>query len=78
MWIKFTDSVAGDRFAYRRGQRIDLRVDIAKGFIKAGQAEALSAEEIELAVGGAVETAARRPAGPARRRSFRNLGGLIP
>lgn len=38
MKIKFTTSVAGARFAYRSGQVVELRPDLAKEFLKAGQA----------------------------------------
>lgn len=85
MWIKFLDSVAGLNFAYRQGQEVDLRVDIAKGFVNAGQARRMSAAEtaaatgarVEYAVGAAAETAATRAPG-ARRRTLKNLGGLLP
>ena len=42
MHIQFTDSVAGANFAYRKGQKVDLRVDIAKSFITTGKAIALA------------------------------------
>lgn len=38
MKIQFTTSVAGERFAYRNKQIVDLRADLAKEFIRARQA----------------------------------------
>lgn len=38
MKIKFTDSVAGANFAYQMGETHDLRPDLAKPFVRAGQA----------------------------------------
>jgi hypothetical protein len=71
MKIKFTDSVAGANFAYRKNQVVDLRIDLARGFVKAGQAvEFVDADQVEAAVSVAPETASRRP----RRRV---LGGLL-
>lgn len=75
MRIQFTDSVAGARFAYRCGEKADLRIDIARAFVKAGQAVPI-ADEPETAVANAVETTAKRTGG--KRRTIRNLGGLLP
>lgn len=80
MKIKFTDSVAGANFAYRRGQVVDLRVDLALGFVKAGQAvrhedpPAPLPEQVETAVAAAPENAAAGKRG--RRKGV--LGGLFP
>ena len=38
MKIQFTDSVAGPRFAYRMGDKIDLPDDVAREFIRLKQA----------------------------------------
>ena len=70
MWIQFTTSVAGARFAYRNKQQVDLRVDLARGFIRAGQAVAIEAP-IEEAVASAPEQAV------VRRGKKRGLGGLF-
>lgn len=83
MKIRFLDSVAGASFAYRRNQVVDLRIDLARGFIKAGQAvehvdpEEARVEPVETATAAAPEAAARggRPRKP---RNLRNLGGLLP
>jgi hypothetical protein len=80
MKIRFITSVAGANFAYRPKQVIDLRIDLARGFIKAGVAVE-HVEERETATVTAPETATARvetgaPRG--RRRSIRNLGGLLP
>lgn len=77
MRIQFTDSVAGARFAYRTGEKVILRDDIARGFIKCGQAVRIDEDEVETAVAGPVETTARRTGG-SRRRTLKNLGGLLP
>ena len=46
MKIKFTTSVAGSNFAYREGQVVDLREDIAKEFIRCGQAVKAPREKV--------------------------------
>ena len=71
MHIQFTDSIAGANFAYRKGQKADLRVDIAKEFVRIGKAVAIAppvaeapgirrtrrgAQNAELAIGAATET----------------------
>lgn len=71
MRIQFTTSVAGANFAYRRKQKVDLRVDLARGFIKAGQAVEI-AGDVEEAVVHAPEKAVSR-----RRRRGGMLGGLL-
>lgn len=43
MKIQFTDSVAGARFAYRKGEKADLQEDVAREFIGSGLAVALEA-----------------------------------
>lgn len=73
MKIKFVDSVAGVNFAYRMGQVADLRVDVAREFLDARQAVIVPDDE-EQAVAAAPENTARRTG---RRRSVRNLGGLL-
>ena len=79
MKIKFLDSVAGANFAYRRNQVVDLRVDVAKEFIRAKQAivvvDDVPAAQ-QTATAAAPEVAAQRAGG--RRRNLRNLGGLLP
>ena len=59
MMIQFTTSVAGANFAYRNKQKVDLRIDLARTFIKSGQAVAIS-DGIEEAVAGAPEQAVSR------------------
>ena len=58
MKIKFTESVAGARFAYRKGQVRDLPPAVAKEFIRLRQAVKAPIEE---AVTGAPEAAIARP-----------------
>ena len=74
MKIRFIDSVAGARFAYRMHQVVELPDDVARGFISDRQAGPHE-EPIETATAMAPETAARRVGG--RRRGLRNLGGLL-
>ncbi len=69
MLIQFTTSVAGANFAYRNKQKVDLRVDLARSFIKAGQAVAIS-DGIEEAVAGAPERAVSRGRRSSRPRLF--------
>lgn len=58
MKIKFTEPVAGARFAYRKGQVRDLPPGVAKEFIRLRQAVKAP---IEAAVTGAPEQAVSRP-----------------
>ncbi len=82
MRIQFTDSVAGARFAYRIGEKVTLDDDVARDFIKSRQAIELKDEVpvrealVEAAVAAAPEQAVTR--GARRRKSIRNLGGLLP
>ena len=63
MLIKFTESVAGARFAYRPGERVELEPAIAREFLRAGQAVPAEPEAaIETA------TAPRQAAGRGGRR----------
>jgi hypothetical protein len=71
MRIRFTVGVAGARFDYAPEEVVDLRADIAKGFIRQGVAVPADAP-IETAVTAAPETAARRPQ---RRRGLGSLFG---
>ena len=71
MLIQFTTSVAGANFAYRTKQKVDLRVDLARSFIKAGQAVAVS-DGVEEAVVAAPERAVSRRG---RRRGIAGLFG---
>lgn len=81
MKIRFNDSCAGANFSYRKGEIVDLRVDVAREFTKCGLAEEVKEDPIalpaseELAVRAAPEVAAKRAGG--RRRNLRNLGGLL-
>jgi hypothetical protein len=56
MKIRFTDSVAGARFAYRMGQVADVPAAVAREFIASRQAE-IFIDEAERAVAPAPETA---------------------
>lgn len=81
MKIQFLTSVAGERFAYRAKQVVDLRVDLAKGFIKAGQAvEVRAPESAPAPLPAQVETAtvaASENAAAGRRGKRKGFGGLI-
>jgi len=44
MKIQFTTSVAGARFAYHEGEKVELRDDIARSFVDAGQAVEVKAD----------------------------------
>lgn len=62
MKIRFTDSVAGANFAYRKNQVVDLRVDLAKEFLRARQAvefveQAVQAAPEQAVASGMIETA---------------------
>lgn len=59
MLIQFIDSVAGANFDYRCGQKVDLREDIAREFIRARLAVPVE-DDIETATAGPVERAVRR------------------
>lgn len=63
MKIKFTEPVAGARFAYRKNQVRDLPTPVAKEFIRLRQAIKAPADTapIEEAVTGAPEAAVARP-----------------
>lgn len=74
MRIEFTTSVAGARFDYAAGEKVDLRVDIARDFIKQGVARPAADDGTELAVQAAPENAAKRTG----RRIRKMIGGLLP
>lgn len=59
MQIRFTDSVAGRGFSYRRGQVVTLPDAVAHEFIRCRQA-VRHEDEVETATVSAPETAARR------------------
>jgi hypothetical protein len=60
MRVEFTESIAGERFVYRPGEKVDLRDDIARDFIKQGVARAIADDGTELAIAAAPEHAAKR------------------
>lgn len=67
MKIKFVDSVAGERFAYRTGEVVDLQDSVARQFLKEGTAVPHREEQRETATVGAVEKAVRGARQAARR-----------
>lgn len=60
MKIRFIDSVAGARFAYRCGQEVDLPPEIAQDFLRAKQAVVVRDAPPETETLAAPETTARR------------------
>lgn len=77
MLIQFTTSVSGANFDYEFDEKVELREDIALGFVKAGQAVPVR-DEREMAVAGPSETAVSQPrVRGIRKRTLRNLGGLL-
>lgn len=75
MRIQFTTGVAGARFAYEPGDEVELPAKDALPFVRAGQATVLRDGDVERAVEAPAETAARRGG---KRRTLKNLGGLLP
>lgn len=67
MKIKFTDSVAGARFAYRTGEVVDLPDAVAREFLQARQAVQ---HDVEEAVVAAPENATKRRGGSRGRGLF--------
>ena len=51
MKIQFNTSVAGANFAYRNKQVADLRPDLAKAFLRAGQAVRVEEDDLGLIPG---------------------------
>lgn len=75
MRIEFIAGVAGARFSYEPGEKVDLRDDLALSFVRQGVAKP-DLDGVELAIAPAPENAAKRVG--VRRRTIRNLAGLLP
>lgn len=59
MRIKFITSVAGARFSYDYDEEVELPPEVAREFLKAGQAVVVREDGVERAVASAPERAVK-------------------